>query len=139
MILIKLLTWLLIPSANAYLDRNGAKRNYLQVFIVRAIVAIVHGAWMLPTDFYYSDANALQLLLVWAPYLIFQITSYWIFFELQLNIYRKRALLYYDTKEKDSGWIDEFFAWAGREVHFVAKVMALVVMALSIISIYERS
>jgi hypothetical protein len=138
MILLKLLTWLIPISINIYLDRNGAKRNYLQVFIIRAIIAILHGAWMLPTDFNYSAASSLQLILIWLPFLIFQITSYWLLFEIGLNAVRGNGILYYDTKESDSGWVDRLFKWAGWKMHLIAKIFSFIIMVLSIIVIYNR-
>jgi hypothetical protein len=137
-IAIKLLSWLWPIAGNVYLDRNGAKRNYLQVNLIRGMFAIAHGILVLPKDYNYSSASSLDLLLIWLPLLVFEFTSYWIFFELGLNIVRHRKLLYYDNKEGDSGYIDRFFKWAGPTWHAVAKILCFVLMVLSIIVIYEN-
>lgn len=120
-----LLLWLIPIAVNVYLDRNGRKPNYLKVNIARGMAAIVHGALFNPSNFY-----------DYLPVFIFQITTYWLFFELALNIIRGKELMYYDRFEKDSGYIDRFFAWAGRELHVICKFASLVFMILSIILIY---
>lgn len=138
-ILWRLLVWLIVPIVNAYADRKGAKRHYYIIFILRAGAAIVHGALFI------NDYKGYWY--YWWPVLLFQVTSFWIFFELLLNIWwnryhkdprEKRALLYYDRKEKDSGWIDRFFAWTGPAMHTTAKILALAIMIFSTILIYKR-
>jgi hypothetical protein len=119
-----LLLWLVPIAINIYADKDGDKPNYLQVFILRGFCAILHGALFNPQGW-----------VDYEPILIFQVTSYWLLFEIGLNAVRGRALLYYDTVEKDSGWIDRFFALAGREWHLAAKISAFILMVWSIIVI----
>ena len=119
---ILLLLWLLPIAFNVYLDRNGRKPNYLEMFMARGAIAIFHAALFNPQS--------------WADYwpiLLFQLTSFWLLFELALNIIRKKPLLYYDTLEHDSGYIDRFFAWAGYKAHAIAKAVATVVCVISIL------
>lgn len=132
-ITIGLLLWLIPIAFNIYVDRNGAKRNYLMVNVLRGMAMIAHGIYFDPSDITEH----------W-PVILFQFTSYWLVFEIGLNIVHKRiqqfgfwkGLLYYDQSEGDSGWIDRLFKWTGPTFHAICKVMALIVCILSIICIY---
>lgn len=126
-----LLTWFIPIFINAWMDRKGAKRDYVVVFIFRGIAAILHAVLVQVTGSYYDVADYL-------PLFIFQVTSFWIFFELILNYLRDNPAFYYDRREKDSGWIDRFFTWAGPGWHLVAKAMCFIVMVLSVIVIYHQ-
>lgn len=135
--------WALVPSVNAWLDRKGAKRNYLLVGLVRGIAAVLHGALFFPSGFYFHgrpvwELSWGELLAIYIPIFLFQGTAFWILFELQMNAYRKKPWDYYDRKEKDSGWVDRFFAWAGPVAHKWAKGLALILCILSIITIYYQ-
>jgi len=133
MIALKLLVWLFVPMTNAWLDRKGAKRDYLVVNLIRGIVLILYlgGVWKVEGG--YDFIHDIGYLL---PYVLYCFTSYWILFELLLNKLRGKDWLYYDTVEKDSGWVDRFFAWAGKETHYWIKFLAFVIMLVSILSIY---
>jgi hypothetical protein len=133
MITLKLLAWLLPITGNVIADRKGRKPHYLVMFIFRGWAALLHGILM------YPHADWRDGLTPFIPLFIFQITSYWILFELALNIVQDRPLLYHDTREKDSGWIDQFFAWAGKESHTAAKALALICMIGALIFIYYRA
>ena len=132
MITIKLIVWLLLIAFNVYLDRNGRKPDYLVTGILRGIAAIlylgliwdVQGGYSLWTDF--KEFWSL---------LLFMGTSYWLFFEVGLNYLRIKPLLYYDRIERDSGWIDRFFA-DHPKLHTPAKIFALCLMILALIDIY---
>jgi len=97
---------------------------------------ILHSALFIPGYWVGTDFANGQWLRMWWPIVVFDLTSYWIFFELALNIVRGNPILYYDHKEGDSGWIDEFFKWAGPTFHTVCKILAFIVMILSGILIY---
>jgi len=141
---IALLLWLLPIIVNIYMDRNGAKRNYLQVNTIRGIALIVHGAVCFDMD----GGNFLMKDIIRnTPIIVFYFTSYWLFFEAGLNYVRGRieeqggfwkGILYYDRSEGDSGWIDGFFADKPK-AHTVAKVVSLIAMILSIIIIYKQN
>jgi hypothetical protein len=138
-----IITWLLVPLFNAWMDRKGAKRNYLFVNTLRGIAMIMHAVIFFHPEGGYNFFGDL-----WQgfPYLIFYFGSYWIVFELALNIltgrtkrYGWEGLLYYDQKEGDSGWIDRLFKWAGEEAHFWAKVIVSFATVVSVmIIIYTR-
>lgn len=124
--LLKVLSWILVfvPILN-YIDcrvtRNGDKPNYLLYFILRGGAYILWGILVVhePLD---NRDNIREIVVT----LGYAICSFWVEYELIRNWWSKRALLYYDIIEKDSGIIDRFFAWAGREAHLVAKLIALV-------------
>lgn len=130
MIFLKLAVWLIAPLFNAWMDRKGAKRNYIIVNIFRGAALILHGSWFIDSYEGYW--------FYWWPVLLYQFTSFWIVFELVLNRYLGRGPLYYDTKERDSGWTDKFFAWAGTGWHTVAKILALFGMIAGIVITYFR-
>jgi hypothetical protein len=134
LIALKLLVWLLPIGANIIADAKGRKPNYVMMFFLRAFAFIVYGGlWKLPTYGW---------ILKWLPIAVFQLTSYWLLFELGLNIAynirekEHRSLLYYDRKEGDSGWIDKFFA-RFPQLHTPAKIASGVLMVASIILIYK--
>jgi len=127
MITFFLLLWLIPIAANVWADANGRKPIYLVMFILRGMAAILHGVLF--------DPHTLQ---DYFPVFIFQVTSFWLLFEIALNIVRKKPILYYDTTEHDSGWIDKFFSLTGREFHFFCKLLALIILVFSIIIIYSR-
>lgn len=122
--MIKLLSWFLVIGINIYADRNGPVRNYLLVNIIRLMACILHGVLFDPQD-------------IWdyLPVAAYQWSTYWLFFPLGLNIVTHKPLLYYDTKEKNSGWTDKFFAWAGPVAHAASKGVALGVLIWSLITI----
>ena len=141
-----LLLWLVIIAGFNYWDykvtKDGGKPNYLIYFLARGMAAILHGTLclMLLEDRYtdYGSLSAWQLLALWFPYLGFQVTSFWIQYEITRNIWSNEAWLYYDHQEGDSGWIDRLFKWAGPEFHAIAKLAALVTAVLCVILIYTR-
>jgi len=131
---IRLLIWLIPIGANVWADAKGRKPNYLAMFFLRGAAFITYGAlWPLPTYGW---------ILRWLPIGLYQLTSYWILFELSLNIIynirekEKRSLLYFDQKEGDSGWIDRFFK-KHPNLHTGAKIASLVIMVISIILVYR--
>jgi hypothetical protein len=139
-----LLLWLLVPAVNIYIDRNGKKPHYLFVFGVRGFVALGHAILLDLVCNYFPDqvqwdwSESWTMLRMWLPILLFQVTSFWILFELGLNIVRGRELLYFDRYERDSGWIDKLFDKLGTGAHLAAKILALFVMVRSIVSLYNQ-
>lgn len=147
MITLILLIWpiIIIPSFNIYdyiVTHKGGKPNYLLYFTIRGMLAIIHGIFMLMVNqdskTNYSDLTAWELTVVWAPYLIFQVTSFWLIYEFIRNAWSHRSLFYYDHKEHDSGLLDRFSAWVGPNLHIVMKALALALCILSVIVIYQR-
>lgn len=118
-----ILTWIIVPIINAWLDRKRPKRNYIVVNILRFIALIIHGAFVMQMEGGYLvfDYNALRNWCIVG----FYFTSYWLVFEAALNFLWKEPLLYYDTQEGDSGYVDGFFKKYPK-LHIPAKVLALV-------------
>lgn len=136
-----LLLWLIPIALNVYVDRDGRKPNYLQMFLIRGLAAVLHAVILDVTCDVFPDNlwryNAIELMLIWMPVLLFQVTSFWILFELVLNIVRGRELLYFDRQERDSGWIDQIFDALGNGAHLAAKIVALIICILSTMAIYN--
>jgi len=138
-----LFLWLIPIAVNVYVDREGHKPNYMIVFIIRGMAAILHGIILDVCCDYFPENlwqfSVLELIGIYAPIFLFQATSFWIFFELALNSILRREPFYFDRKERDSGWIDKIFDSLGTGAHLTAKVCAFIVMILSIITIYSHT
>lgn len=138
-----LLLWLIPIAVNVYVDRNGRKPDYLKMFVLRGIAAILHGVLFDVVVGYFPDNlhtySIWGLFMLWLPLLTFQVTSFWIIFELALNKVRGREWLYFDRKENDSGWIDKLFDWLGNGAHLFAKIAALIICILSILTLYSQA
>lgn len=137
MITLKLLLWLVPIGLNTWADANGRKPNYIIMFILRAGAMILYGTlWV--DEILYTFQDWLPVIYVFT----YCITSFWILFELGLNIIynirenENRSLLYFDQKEGDSGWIDRFFK-RYPNLHTSTKVISLILMVTSIILIYK--
>ena len=141
MVTLMLLLWLIPIGVNVYMDRNGRKPDYLKMFVLRGIAAIVHGVLFDIVVGYLPDNlhtySVWGLFVLWLPLLTFQVTSFWIIFELALNRVRGREWLYFDRKERDSGWVDQIFDALGNGAHLAAKIAALILLILSTISLYR--
>ncbi|MES1224493.1 MAG: hypothetical protein ABUT20_53865 [Bacteroidota bacterium] len=147
MITLVLFIWplVIVPAFNYYdykTTYKGGKPNYFLYFIIRGMLAVFHGIFVLIskqdklTD--YTTLSAWELTVVWAPYLLFQVTSFWLIYEFIRNAWSHRSLFYYDHKEFDSGILDRFAAWVGPNLHIVMKALALVICIISVIVIYQR-
>lgn len=132
MVTIKLLLWLIPISVNIWIDRKGRKPDYLVVGILRGIISILYlgGVWSVQGGYHLIE-DVVNL----TPLIMFMVTSWWLFFEVGLNLVRGKNLLYFDTVEKDSGWIDRFFA-KYQKLHTPTKLFALLIMLISIYTIY---
>lgn len=146
MILLLILLWIAIILGFNIWDKKvterGGKPEYLLYFTVRGFAAIVHGILMLmavqDAKTYYSTLTGWELFVVWSPYLCFQVTSFWVIYESIRNLWTHHQVFYYDNVEKDSGYIDRFFAWAGWQFHLICKILALILCIFSVIVIYQR-
>lgn len=140
MMTFKLLLWLIPIAINVYLDRKGRVPFYLLVNIARGAAAILHGILMLTgVDYTPWTMTGWELVQLWAPIFLFQVTSYWILFDLGINIVQhKPSLLYADRKEHNSGWVEKLFAKLPVGFYYIAKLAALVVLILSIIVLYNN-
>lgn len=97
------------------LIRKGWKPIYIQLFIIRGMASIVHGIYLgVEPGWDY-------------PLLVaFQATSFWILFDLGLNIVRGKDLFY---QGKTSGWLDKL-PW---DVYIILKGIAAVVCLILLI------
>ena len=136
---LKLLLWLLPIGFNVYTDRNSKKSDYLVVNILRGFVLILYlgGVWNVQGGYHLVEDFKDNWSLV-----LFCFTSYWLLFEIgwnvtngKLNHLGWKGLLYYDTKEKDSGWVDKFFA-KYKKLHTPAKLLVLLLMIMALTDIY---
>jgi len=125
--LLKLLPWIAFIIGHAFFDfyriGKSEKPIYLQSFIIRGMAAILHALLFNP-----------QNVVDWLPVLLFQVTSFWLFFPAFLNGLRRKPLLYVGT---DSGWTDAYFLKHPFN-QIIAKVAALVLMVLSTVVIYHK-
>lgn len=133
--MIALSTWLLVPLFNAWMDRKGAKRNYLIVNLLRGIALIIHSVIFFdPQGGYHFFEDVYKSF----PYIVYYFASYWLIFEFALNIWQGRVksmgfegLFYFDQSEGDSGITDRFFKWTGEEFHFWTKFVVMITCVLS--------
>lgn len=124
-----MLLWLsLVPSEvlrNYYIIEVGKEKpNYLQSFIIRGFVALVHAILFNP-----------QTLLEWLPILVFQLSSFFVIFSPMLNKLRNEEYFYLG---KESGIIDPFllrYPTLHRILYFLSALL-IVVSAILIIRIY---
>lgn len=101
-------------SRNYWIIKKKASPIYIQSFIIRAIAAILHGVlW-----------NVQSWLEFW-PLVIFQVSSFYLSFDLVLNLLRKKHPLY---QGDDSGWLDEL----GLTFYLFLKVLCLGLLILSL-------
>lgn len=125
--LLKLLPWIAFIVGHAFFDFYRIKKDdkpiYLQSFIIRGMVAIAHALLFNP-----------QNTIDWLPVLIFQVTSFWLFFPLLLNGLRRKPALYVGAQ---SGWMDFYFLNHPLN-QWILKVGSLALMVLSTIVIYHK-
>src|SRR5688572_32395799 len=99
----KILLWIIFIAGHIFVDRlitkDGGKPNYLAYFLIRGIVAILHGALFLDPDLEYWNFSSWELLKLWVPILAFQVSSFWVLYEFGRNIWSNQKALYYDSKE----------------------------------------
>lgn len=76
----------------------------------------------------YRDHDPIANILDHIPYIIFQLTSFWILFDIGLNLVRKKPLGY---KGKDSGWLDKL----PLAYYWLLKTVALITMIYTIVEL----
>lgn len=98
------------------IDKKQWKPNYIQLFLIRGIIAFLFGAFIV------GVINYQQLLIN----TIFQLTSFWIFFDMFLNYFRNKPFLY---KGKTSGWLDKL----PYSFYIPLKIITLIIVIVSFI------
>lgn len=128
MITFRLLLWLFYIAADVWtnytiIEKNKARPNYLLLFIVRGAAFILYGAfvWNFQYQIWYLNI------------FIFCVTSFWLLFDIFLNLSRDLSPFHIG---KTSGFIDRFGV-KEPGVYWCAKVMALILLILSVINIYQ--
>ena len=126
---IRILIWLLYIAAdvvvNYYIiEEKKSRPNYIILFIARG------GAFML----YASLVWGFQYEIWYSNIVLYCLTSFWLVFDLSLNLSRGKHALYIGPT---SGWIDRAgIKYTG--LYYFCKLAALVFLVLSIINIYMR-
>lgn len=123
-----LLWFSLIPAEvlrNYYIiEVDKTKPNYLQSFILRGFIALIHAILFNP-----------QNIIEWLPILVFQLSSFFVIFSPLLNKLRNEEFFYLG---KESGFIDPFllrYPALHRILYFLSALL-IIVSAILIIRIY---
>lgn len=127
MVTLKLFVWFVVIGVEIYrnyymIERSKERPNYTLSFILRGMAAIFHGILFSPSNW-----------VEYFPVFIFQVTSFWILFDLGLNILRNEAIFY---TGRDSGLLDKVGKFP--LTYLLLKVAAFTLLVLSIIVIYTR-
>ena len=124
-----LILWFAVIAFNVWVDSDGHKPNYFQVNFMRITAMVFHLCGFTP--------DPSEWLLIIAV-ILFEVTTYFIFFPWWLNFVTQKPdpFLYIDRTEHDSGWVDRWFSKYSRGFLLFWKVLAGVVMAISIYFIY---
>lgn len=125
---LKLLLWLAYIAVDVWtnyviIEKNDSRPNYLLMNIVRGCVFIVYGAFIWDTQ---ADLRTLYIF-------IFCTTSFWILFDISLNLSRGKHILYLG---KESGWVDRF-GFKHPVIYYLGKVCALAALVFSIAKLYQ--
>lgn len=105
------LLYILVDVIGNYIliEKLHTRPNYLVLFIIRGTSAILHGILL--------DTQPSE----WPELLVFQVTSFYLLFDILLNILRKKPLLY---RGKNSGWLDKL----PTPLYIALKVICLIGM-----------
>lgn len=128
MITFKLLIWVAfiwLDVWNNYyiIEVNDRRPNYLLMNIVRGVAFILYGAFVWDTQ---ADIRTFYIFL-------YCTTSFWVLFDLGINIARKKHPLYIGMH---SGWIDRF-GFQHQAIYYLGKVCALSALIFSIAKLYQ--
>jgi len=96
------------------IEKKNWKPVYFQLFIFRAMAAIVHGIYLDVTPE------------TWWPVITFQVCSFWILFDLGLNLARGKKWYY---RGNTSGWLDslpEAIYWNGKVMTLAIGIVAFI-------------
>lgn len=125
---LKLFVWIAYILLDVWLNYkiievDDHKPNYLLLNIIRGAAFILYGAfvWDFQAEIWYLNI------------FIFCVASFWIFFDLWLNVVRGKHPLYIGA---NSGWIDRF-GYKHPGIYYFCKACVLVILILSTINIYN--
>lgn len=128
MITLKLIIWQLYVSFDVWINYriievNDSRPNYLLMNIVRGVAFVLYGR------FFWDLSIDLQALYVF----LYCTTSFWLLFDLGLNLARRKHPLYIG---QHSGWIDQY-GFKYPVVYYLGKLLALAALIFSIAKIYQ--
>jgi len=91
-----MIIWLVYIFCEAFIQakliKAGNKPIYIELFIIRSIVSILHGIFL-------NVQPGIEYIIL----LGFQICSFWVIFDIVLNKLRNKPFLY---RGSNSGWLD---------------------------------
>jgi len=112
------LIWLEVERNYHLIEKEKEKPDYLHSFGVRAFLGILGLVFMCKHDPF----------LEWeltVPYFVYEVTSFYLIFDLWLNLKRGKPL---DYQGKQSGWLDKL----GKPFYYTLKILCLVLLILSL-------
>ena len=96
---------------------------YLHFFLQRGIAAILHGVLYLWLCF---EAQGIETSIKnYLPLFVIQVSSFWILFDLGLNLLRGKDWWY---KGKNSGWVDRLSVYIYWPLKTIALITALIII-----------
>jgi len=116
--------WLLFILLDVYrnwymIEKKKTKPIYLQSFTIRGMAAILHGILM--------DVENID---EWTPLLFFQLSSFWVIFDLSLNLLRKKSVFHVGK----ANLIDKYLGTIP-EIYWTLKAIALIAMVVIFIGL----
>lgn len=128
MITIYLLIWAVYIAADVWcnfyiIEQINSRPDYLKLNIIRGVAFVLYGRFVWDLSL---DLHALYIL-------VYCTTSFWLLFDIFLNLSRGKHLLYIG---KDSGYIDQY-GFKYPAIYYLGKLVALFVLTYSVTKIYQ--
>jgi hypothetical protein len=101
------------------IEKKKTKPIYIQSFLIRGIAALLHGILM-----------GVENIDEWTPLLFFQLASFWVIFDLSLNLLRKKSVFHVG----ESNLIDKYIG-AIPEIYWTLKAIAFIAMLVLFVGI----
>lgn len=129
-----MMTWLIFIAAEIYrnwyiIEKKKSTPNYLQSFIIRAMAAIIHGAYLDMVYNVFGDVSGYgywDLIKLLAPVFIFQASLFYTLFDPILNKLRDKPF----THLGKGNWLDRLLQKSDM-VYWLLKVAALFLFIVS--------
>lgn len=114
-----------VPRNYYIIEVQKTRPDYLQSFIIRGMVAIIHGAVWLDSNGVHdvSSLSVKELLLLWWPILSFQLASFFVLFPVLLNIFRNKKWNY---RGKNSGFFSRLPNWIYWSIYVTCLIYLIV-------------